>query len=242
MREFIRMKGDEAESFYIYLKRKKIMKADSQLQESVLEELKWEPSVHHEHIGVAVSEGIVTLSGTVPSFIEKHAAEKTVQKVAGVKAIVEKIEVKLPGSMIRNDEDIAKAVLERFKWSVLVPDNKLKATVTNGWVTLNGEVDWEYQRKAAEKLVRELTGVKFVTNSISLKPTFDATNLKDKIEKALLRAAEHESNKINVEVQGSRVTLSGRVRSLAEMKLVEGTAWGCPGVTEVQDKLRVVSV
>ena len=216
------------------------MKSDAQLQKNIIEELKWEPSVNHEHIGVAVSDGIVTLSGTVPTFIEKHNAERAAQRVAGVKATVEKIDVKLPGSMLRDDEDIANAIVNQLEWNTLIPQGKIKARVSNGWVILNGEVAWEYQRKEAEKLVRGLTGVKLVTNNIIIKPKIEATDLKEKIEKALMRAAEHESKQIDVEVEGSHVTLSGVVRSYAELKAVEGAAWGAPGVTEVQDNLKVI--
>lgn len=215
------------------------MKTDTQIQRDVMEELKWEPSVNHEHIGIAVSDGIVTLSGSVPTFIEKHNAEIAAQRVAGVKAIVEKVEVKLPGSLVRDDEEIAKAIINQFQWSSLVPKDQIKAKVSNGWVTLSGEVVWEYQRKAAERLVRELTGVKLITNNIALKPKLEAADLKEKIERALLRAAERESKQIDVQVRGSHVTLSGVVRSFAEMRAVEGAAWGAPGVTEVQDNLRV---
>ncbi len=217
-----------------------MMKTDTSIQKDVIEELKWEPSVNHEHIGVAVDEGIVTLSGTVPTFIEKHNAEVAVQRVAGVKAIVEKIEVKLPGSLVRDDQEIAKAIINQFQWSSLIPKDHIKAKVSNGWVTLSGEVVWEYQRKAAEKLVRELTGVKLISNNIVIKPKLIAADLKDKIEKALLRAAARESKQIDIEVRGSHVTLSGVVRSFAEMRAVEGAAWGAPGVTEVQDNLRVI--
>jgi osmotically-inducible protein OsmY len=216
------------------------MKTDSQIQKDVIDELKWEPSVNHEHIGVAVTDGIVTLSGSVPSFVEKHNAEVASQRVVGVQAIVEKIEVKLPGSLIRDDGDIAQAIVNQFQWSSLIPRDQIKAKVSNGWVTLTGEVTWEYQRKAAEKMVRELTGVKLVSNNISLKPKLEATDLKIKIEQALKRSAERESRQIDVEVRGSRVTLSGNVRSFAEMRAVEGAAWGAPGVTEVQDNLRVI--
>lgn len=215
------------------------MKTDTQIQKDVIEELKWEPSVNHERIGIAVSDGIVTLSGTVPTFIEKHNAEIAAQRVSGVKAIVEKIEVKLPGSLVRDDEEIAKAIVNQFQWSSLVPKDQIKAKVSNGWVTLTGEVVWEYQRKAAERLVRELTGVKLITNNIALKPKLEAADLKEKIERALLRAAERESKQIDVQVRGSHVTLTGIVRSFAEMRAVEGAAWGAPGVTEVQDNLRV---
>ena len=216
------------------------MKTDSQLQMSVIDELKWEPSVSHEHIGVAVTNGIVTLTGNVPTFIEKHNAVQAAQRVLGVKAIVEKIEVKLPGSLVRNDEDIAKAIVTQFEWSTLVPHQKIQVKVSNGWVTLFGEVPWEFQRKAAENLVRELAGVKFISNKIEIKPKLEAADLKIKIEKALLRAAERESKQINVNVSGSEVVLSGTVRSFAEMKAVEGAAWGAPGVTVVQDNLKVI--
>ena len=158
----------------------------------------------------------------------------------GVKAIVEKIEVKLPGSLVRNDEDIAKAIVTQFEWSTLVPHQKIQVKVSNGWVTLFGEVPWEFQRKAAENLVRELAGVKFISNKIEIKPKLEAADLKIKIEKALLRAAERESKQINVNVSGSEVVLSGTVRSFAEMKAVEGAAWGAPGVTVVQDNLKVI--
>jgi osmotically-inducible protein OsmY len=216
------------------------MKTDSQLQTNVMEELKWEPSVNHEHIGVSAADGVITLSGTVPTFIEKHNAVQAAQRVAGVKAIVENIEVKLPGSLIRNDEDIAKAIINQFEWSTLVPHEKIKAKVSSGWVTLYGEVPWEYQRKAAEKLVRELAGVKFISNKIEIKPKLEASDLKEKIEKALLRATERESKQISVNVHGSNVVLDGYVRSFAEMKAVEGAAWGAPGVTRVEDNLKVI--
>ncbi len=216
------------------------MMTDSQLQKNVMEELKWEPSVTHEHIGVSVSEGIVTLTGSVPTLIEKHNAEKAAQRVSGIKAIVEKIEVKLPGTLARDDEEIAKAIINQLDWNALIPKNKIKTKVTNGWVTLTGEVDWEYQRKAAEKLVRELKGVKFVSNSIVLKPKLEASLLKEKIERALFRATERESKQIEVNVKGTQVTLSGLVRSFAEMEAIEGAAWAAPGVTEIQNNLKVI--
>lgn len=217
------------------------MRTDSLIQKDVIEELKWEPSVSHEHIGVSVSDGIVTLTGNVPNFIEKYNAEKATQRVLGVKAIVEKIEIKLPGSLIRDDQELAKTIIDQFEWSALIPSHhKIKAKVSNGWITLSGEVAWDYQRKAAEKLVRGLSGVKFITNNIIIKPTIEASDLKEKIEKALMRATERESKQIDVNVHGSHVTLSGMVRSFAEMKAVEGAAWGAPGVTEVLNNLKVI--
>lgn len=216
-----------------------MLKTDSQVQKDVMEELKWEPSVTHEHIGVSVSDGVITLSGTVPTFVEKYHAEKAAQRINGVKAIVEKIEVKLPDSLVRDDEALAHAIINQFQWSSLVPKDQVKAKVSDGWVTLTGEVVWEFQRKAAEKLVRELTGVKFLSNNITIKPKVAAENLKEKIERALMRAAVRESKKIEVTVSGSKVTLSGKVRSLAEMRAVEGTIWSSPGITEVRDNLQV---
>jgi osmotically-inducible protein OsmY len=216
------------------------MKSDAQIQKNIIEELKWEPSVNHEHIGVSVSDGIVTLTGTVTTFIEKYNAEKATGRVAGVKAIVEKIEVKLPGSSVRDDEDIANAIVNLLEWNSLVPKGKIKARVSNGWVVLDGEAAWEYQRKEAEKIVRGLTGVKLVTNNILIKSNIEATGLKEKIERALLRAAEHESKQIEVKVDGTHVTLNGVVRSYSELKAVEGAAWSAPGVTDVHDNLKIL--
>ena len=216
------------------------MKTDSQIQADVMQELKWDPSVTHEHIGVAVSDAVVTLSGTVPTYIEKSAAEKAAQRVAGVKAVVEKIEVKLPGSYKRDDEDIAKAIVSQFKWSVQVPDELVKAKVENGWVSLKGEVEWNFQRTAAEKCVRGLTGVKGVTNDITIKEKrVQPETIKQRIEEALKREAEREARRIAVEVRGSRVILSGNVHSFREMQDARGAAFSAPGVTSVENNLHI---
>jgi osmotically-inducible protein OsmY len=217
------------------------MKTDSQIQSDLMQELKWDPSVTHEHIGVAVTSGIVTLSGTVPNYAEKFAAERAAQRVGGVKAVVEKIEVKLPGSFQRTDQDIASAIVDQFKWAVQVPEDRVKANVENGWVKLTGEVDWEYQRSAAERAVRGLTGVKSITNSIMIKPRVQSSAVKEQIEGALRRAAEREARRINVETRGSRVVLTGEVRSFAELRDAKGAAWNAPGVTEVEDHLMVTA-
>ena len=212
------------------------MKTDSQIQADVIRELDWDPSVTHEHIGVAVTDGIVTLSGTVPSYIEKTAAEKASQRVAGVKAVVEKIEVKLPGSLHRDDQDIARTIVDQFRWHSQVPDDLVKASVENGWVGLNGEVEWDFQRSAAEEAVRGLMGVKGISNKITIKPkVVQPSEIKDKIEDALKRAAEREANRIAVQVRGTRVILSGKVRSFAELRDVRGAAFSAPGVTSVDD-------
>jgi osmotically-inducible protein OsmY len=212
------------------------MKTDSQIQTDVMQELKWDPSVTHEHVGVAVAGGIATLSGTVPSYIEKWSAEKAAQRVNGVKAVVEKIDVKVPGSYRRDDQDIAKAIIDQFRWHSQVPDDVVKASVENGWVELTGEVEWDYQRSAAEHAVRGLTGVKAITNKIAIKPkVVQPATIKDNIEGALKRAAEREANRIGIEVRGTRVILSGKVRSFAELRDVRGAAWSAPGVTSVDD-------
>jgi osmotically-inducible protein OsmY len=212
------------------------MKTDAQVQMDVMQELKWDPSVTHEHIGVAVSDGIVTLTGTVPSYIEKSAAERAAQRVAGVKAVVEKIEVRLPGSLRRDDQDIAKTIIDQFKWNSEVPDALVKATVEKGWVELTGDVEWDFQRRATENAVRGLLGVKGIANRITIRPkVVQPSVIKDNIEGALKRSAEREATRIGVEVQGTRVILSGKVRSFAELRDVRGAAWSAPGVTAVDD-------
>jgi osmotically-inducible protein OsmY len=216
------------------------MKTDSQIQTDVMQALKWDPSVTHEHIGVSVSDGIVTLSGTIPSYIEKFAAEKAAQRVAGVTAVVEKMEVKLPGSHQRGDEEIAKAIVYQINWNVQLPRDVVKARVEDGWVDLSGEVEWDYQRRAAESCVRGVTGVKGVTNNITIKEkAIQPAVVKNKIEEALKRLAEREARHIGVEVRGSKVVLSGKVHSFTEMNDAKWAAWSAPGVTSVENNLRV---
>jgi osmotically-inducible protein OsmY len=216
------------------------MKTDSQIQADVIQELKWDPSVTHEHVGVAVSDGIVTLSGTVPTFIEKSSADRATQRVAGVKAVVEKMEVKLPGSFKRDDQDIAKAIINQFKWNVQVPEDQVKASVEDGWVELRGEVEWDFQRTAAENSVRGLSGVKGVTNNISIQEKkVQPEAIKQRIEEALKREAEREAHRIVVEVRGSRVILSGNVHSFREMQDARGAAFSAPGVTSVENNLHI---
>jgi osmotically-inducible protein OsmY len=213
------------------------MKTDSQIQSDVLQELKWDPRVTHEHIGVAVSNGIVTLSGTVPTYFEKSAAEKAAQRVGGVTAVVEKIELKPAGSYKRDDQAIAMAILDQFKWHSQILEDRVHVKVEDGWVTLTGEFDWEYQRTAAEDAVRKLLGVKGISNDITIKPRVaEPVEIKAKIESALKRAVEREVNRLKVEVRGGEVVLSGKVRSFAELRDARGAAWSAPGVTAVNAK------
>jgi osmotically-inducible protein OsmY len=213
------------------------MKTDAQIQTDVLQELKWDPSITHEHIGVTVSDGIVTLSGLVPTYVEKSCAERATQRVNGVKAVVETIEVKFPGTAQRKDQDIAKAILDDFRWHSQIPDELVKVTVENGSVVLTGEVEWDFQRTAAEHAVRGLTGVRSITNRITIKQkvVVQPLEIKNKIEEALKRAAERETDRIHVQIHGTRVVLSGKVRSFAELRDVRGAAFSAPGVTAVED-------
>lgn len=216
------------------------VKTDSQIQRDVMQELEWDPSVSHAHIGVSVSNGVVSLSGTVPSYSEKSAAERAAQRVADVKAVVEKIDVKLPSSSERDDQDIAHAVLQQFGWNIQVPEKDIKVTVEDGWVTLKGEVTWDFQRTAAESSIRHLTGVKGILNNLTLKvKRIDLGKVKQKIEDALKREAVKEAGRISVDVQGDKVVLRGKVRTFAEMEDAKWAAWSAPGVMSVDNQINV---
>lgn len=216
------------------------MKSDSQLRHDVESELEWNPAVDEKRIGVAAEDGVITLTGEVSTFSEKREAERAVERVSGVRGIVNDIEVK-PVSTT-SDADLAHAAVERLKWDVLVPADRIRVKVENGWLTLTGEVNWEFQREAAENAVRSLTGLKGVLNLIKLKPRIAPEGLKQRIEETFKREAVADANNIQVEVNGSEVTLRGKVRSWAERREAERTAWSAPGVTIVHDFIEVESV
>lgn len=212
---------------------------DLKLRQEVLDELEFEPSVDAAGIGVAVNDGVVTLSGHVSSYAEKLAAERAAKRVSGVRAVAQEIKVRYLGEAKLSDDDIAKRALNILQWDVSVPDN-VKVTVENGLVTLTGEVDWHYQKAAAETAIQKLGGIVAVFNNIKLKrPLVKVSEIKSKIENALKRHAEVEAGGISITVSDGRVTLNGKVDSWKEREAVATAAWSAPGVETVDDHLTV---
>ena len=215
-------------------------KSDSQIQQEVLREMKWDTRVEENEIGIAVERGIVTLTGDVGSYGKKIAAQEAAHRVFGVLDVANDIQVRLPGSMARSDTEIAKAVRSALEWDVWVPEQRIKSTVSNGCVTLEGDVDLLREREDAERAIRRLSGVRAVTNKIEVKPSrLAADDLREAIEEALERRAEREARRIKVEVHDSQVTLSGSVRSWAEKRAILGTVSHAPGVRAVEENLFV---
>ena len=214
------------------------MSDDKQLKQSVLDELKWEPSVNAAHIGVTAKDGVVTLTGSVETYAEKQAAETATLRVRGVKAVAEEIEVKLPFSVKHGDAEIAAAALNRLAWDASVPKDAIKVTASDGWLTLTGQVRWHYQHNAAADAVRTLWGVTGVSNQITIKPAANAGNIKSDIMVALNRSWFSPEN-INVSALDGEVTLTGTVDDWDERALAGTTAWAAPGVTLVTNDIRV---
>lgn len=215
------------------------MSNDRELQQDVLDELEWDPHLKAGHIGVAAEDGVITLTGTVASYDERVRAEKAARRVKGVVGIANDVQVDLPAGSVRTDTDIALAAVQSLAWNVGVPSDGVKVTVRNGWVTLDGEVDWNVQRVAAEKAVRRMVGVRGVTNLVTLRPQITTANLRARIEKALRRHAEVDAQHIAVTVDGTRVRLTGTVRSWVEREDAEAAAWAAPGVTRVENRIHV---
>ncbi len=215
------------------------MKTDTQLRQEIQLELSWDPAVKSTDIGVIVKDGVVTLTGDLTSYAEKHAVEHAVQRVRGVKAVAVEMHVRLVPALERNDADIALAARRALDWSVLVPDGHVQIRVENGWLTLTGEVAWAYEREAAERSVRDLIGVVRVNNLITVRPSVRIDGVEKGIHDALARQAERDAKHIQIVVNGSFVTLRGKVHSLAERAAAQGAALSAPGVTAVVNELTV---
>ena len=213
--------------------------SDSDIQRDVADELRWDPSLQDDDIAVSVRDGVVTLAGYVKSYLDKWRAERVAARVKGVKAIANDLEVRLPSSSTRPDPEIARAAVDALKWNISVPHDRVKVKVENGWVTLEGDVDWYYQREAAERSVRSLTGVKGVSNLITVRARPTPSDVKEKIKDALQRGAQFDADRITVEVEGSTAILRGKVRSYAEFRDAERAARNAPGITEVRNELTV---
>jgi osmotically-inducible protein OsmY len=210
-------------------------RTDQEIQTDVLAELRWDLGTPAKDIGVAVKDGVVTLTGTVDTYLNKWRAEQAAHHVTGVTAVANDVAVRTIGE--RTDSDIAAAAVHALKWNTSIPADKIHVTVDKGWVTIKGEVEWQYQKQEVERVIRPLWGVKGVSNLITVKPLASPADLKRKIEDALIRSAQVDAKSITVEVQGSKAVLKGRVRSWAEREEAERTAWLAPGIAAVDNQI-----
>ena len=216
------------------------MKTDLQIQSDVQSQLKWEPQLNASEIGVSVKNGVVTLSGIVDSFPKKLAAERVAKNIMGVKAVAVDLQVGISPVNRKTDTEIAEACINALKWDSAVPDDKIKVKVENGFVVLEGTVEWSYQRIAAKKALSNINGVKGIENMITVKQKPSSVDIKKQIRDSFIRTAGQEADRIKVEVLGDRVILSGTVASLHEKEEAENTAWSTTGVSEVENKITVV--
>ena len=215
------------------------MKTDADLKRDVQAELAWDPAVRSTQIGVAVKDGVVTLTGYLETYAEKYAAERALRRVSGVKAIALELDVRLSPEHRRSDTDIATAAEQALKWNTLVPVERIRITVDKGWISLQGEVEWDYQRRSVEKAIRPLMGVLGISNEITIKPKVTPTDLQARIGDALKRQVEREVKHLDIKVDGSTVTLRGTVNSWHERDAAQGIAWAAPGVRAVINELRI---
>jgi len=212
---------------------------DTDIQRDITQELTWEPSLRDDDIAVGVRDGIVTLGGFVDTYAEKGTAERAAERVKGVKAVANELEVKLPGPFVRTDPEIARAATHALEWNVAVPQNRIQLRVEKGWVTLDGQVEFYYQKEAAEGAVRHLPGVRGVFNAITLAIRNTPRDVKKRIKEAFHRAAELDADRITIEIAGNKASLTGMVRSYAELKDAERAARNAPGITEVETHLAI---
>lgn len=215
------------------------MDKDKVLQRKVIAELEWDPAVDSADIGVSVVDGVVTLSGYVKSYAQKLAAERAVRRVAGANAIAEELKVRYASDAKTADHEIAKRILDVFAWNVLLPRNKLQVKVEHGWVSLSGEVEWQYQSREAKRVAAQITGVTGVSNNISIKQELHPSDIRKQIEEAFERQADLDARGVIVAVDGNKVTLSGQVHAWFERQAAERAAWAAPGVTQVIDRIAV---
>lgn len=211
---------------------------DKILRQAIIDELDWDPSINSANIGVTANSGVVTLTGHVPTYTQKLAAEKATQRVKGVKGIAQEIEVRYAGAA-RTDEDIASQAVTTLNWDVVLPRDAIKVRVSKGWVTLTGEVEWDYQRRSAEADVRNLHGVVGILNNIAIKARVSPADVRKRIEDALQRQAQIEAKGVHFSIEEGKVKLNGEVGSLRERNAVERAVWAAPGVKTVEDRVRV---
>lgn len=215
------------------------MKTDQQLKKDVIAELEWDPAINAAHVGVAVKDGVVTLTGHLDTYAEKYAIERAVLRVRSVRGIAVELDVKLDPNHRRSDSEIAAAAESALKWHSLIPSDRIRVQVEKGWVTLLGEVNWDYQRRETEKAVRTLTGVVGVSNAITLKTAAAPADVAKRIRDAMVRHAENESRQLEVSVEGDTVILRGTVDSWTERATASSAAWSAPGVAKVVNELNI---
>jgi osmotically-inducible protein OsmY len=215
--------------------------SDVSLRQNIIDEFEFEPSLNAANIGVAVDNGVVTLTGHVGSYMEKVRAERVVQRIKGVHGVAEELEVRYPGDKKTSDDEIAKRALNIISWDTSIPANKVQVKVEGGWITLSGQVEWYYQKVSAEEAVRKISGIKGVSNMLTIEPRVQPSDIKNRIENALKRKAGVEASKIKVSVAGGKVTLDGDVNAWFERNAAEGAAWAAPGVTSVEDHIRIAN-